>query len=152
MAKIKYNTLAIEYAAEQLKVRPINREELYKHLATLMDIPENISYDTRAYAIVEDCNILTDTECVYNILENSIFDRKMQLAVEIPFHKITISPEGRSHGMFPEFHLQFGIEQIEKFLEEPVSLKEFMDSRFNYNPRIQKNTYNMLVEINENKD
>lgn len=131
-----------------LMVLPLNTDKIIAAIEQLIGKPENTEYKISQDAICEDMAVL-DNECCYGYLENRVFNGAVMPVYDIGVRIVTITPEGKSFPMSNSFYFTQSLSQLkELFCKEPVSLKEFMGQRYDYNPRIKANMRNFLEDIN----
>ena len=139
------------YTPENFLVDPVNEELLLKHIEGIVNPSlqpnESIRIDVGAIAC-NNCEINQD--CIYEIAHKIWKDGKPVFLFNIPVRIKTKTEGGTSHSMFPSFYFQMSLEEIDPFLLPEISLKEFMGSRFDYNPRINKNMKDFMKMINDN--
>jgi hypothetical protein len=143
--------------AEDVIVFPINMEKLIKFITEefmqniynglIREGYMDVEFVIHKQALLKQFNIMTDNECCY---QSSIsIEPKFQFAVT---HK-GLKPDDENskminyHSISPVGHIQLSRKELNRFLMPEISLKEFMGSRFEYNPRISRNTINLLKQI-----
>lgn len=132
-----------------LKVIPIDHQKLAKHIEGIYRPEVNQVYSTEYCALVF-ANVMTDNECCYWFVEKKAHNCVIQFVYSVPIRVITKTDEGTFHPMTPSFYIDMSIEDLKPFTKEEVTLREFMDRRYNYNPRIEKNMREFLKAINTN--
>lgn len=151
MKKVTVNAIK----ADQLEVYPINTEKLSNLLKrSILNVDPYTSYKPKeSLALVKDTGykaaVLTDNECTYQtIMLGPNFELgTLALTLKIPLYKHSINEDGnQTFGIFPIFDFFITVDSLKKeeILEEAISLKEFMGSRFEYNTRVKNNTDNLL--------
>lgn len=96
----------------------------------------------------ECCAVATKKE---NFYISDVFDKPFNsdLFKEVPFYKKR-NKDGVS--MFAQFFVDIDVDDIKKCLTgEEISLFEFMKGRYQYNPRISVNEYQMLKLLYQEK-
>ena len=130
---------------DTIKVRPINQEfilDILNGLAT--DRQDNEEFIIQVGAMYE--NVEVDNDCRYRFLDNKFIDGKIQLVLTVGVCVKTKTLTGYSRGIVPQFYFDICLD-TEGLLGEEVSLKEFMGSRYNYNPRIRTNMREFIEDI-----
>lgn len=131
---------------EKLMVRPIDKEKLEKYFTEIFPVKENQRCRTQLFALVAE-NVMTDNECCYWFLDKKLHKDKVQYVDNIPVGLITKTKDGESYSMTPAYYYDMSIEELEPYFLTEVSLKEFMKGRFNYNPRIVRNTKDFMDAV-----
>lgn len=144
-----------KHTAETLMVQPINTDKLKQYLSSFYILEENQDLSIYSKAIVKNkekvisinkdcCGFFLEKRWDNNVNKTDFFlDIEMQ--IQTKNGSITqFSQMDHAHSI----SLTTLIEQ--EILDPECPLKEFMGSRYNYNPRIAKNTRLILAEINEN--
>ena len=130
----------------EYKVIPINRDAIKQYLnETLNTNPETTRYNVKKVAWLKNTDAITDNECVYSNLYKELHGKEIVYVADIDVRVDTKSDKGWSCAMFPSFYLHFTLDDlIEKYGLPEIDLKEFMIGRYNYNPRIERNTFNLM--------
>lgn len=137
--------------SENLMVFPINRESIQNKILELNpNTPSNVKYELMGReAIVCDLNLIVDNECCYSILSKKLLNNNIEYTYSFPVHIKKETDTGYSISMFPSFEVEFTLtELLTGYILPQLSLKEFMASRYEYNPRIKHNTRDFLEFIN----
>lgn len=149
------NLTRIKLDVETILVEPINKERLAKYFEKYIPKNSNQSFiiDTDSIFIHAYKSFLIDFECCAGNLERK-FNKSTKMSewtVNLGVRKSTKTNEGESYQMYYESYVEFFESELREnnLLDEPISLKEFMVGRFNYNPRIIRNTAIMVKEINK---
>jgi hypothetical protein len=125
----------MELTAETIKVHVLDNEKLTKVLSEKIqkEHPSNKTYSIRIpFAIITEPKIgFITNECVG-------WDEQPFI---IPVHGEEKSDDGKTttFDMFPEYEFPFYLGDLEPFMGETMTLKEFMGGRFRYNGRIRAN-------------
>lgn len=137
---------------ETLKVFVLNVDVIVQKVKILL--PEGflqpgqtLTTDLDAVIQVKGGYILVDTDCCYKFSDTKLFNGTgFEETFDVPFRVKSIN----SYPMFPSFLVTIpGKRMIESLsLDKPVSLREFMGKRYNYNPRIISNMKGLLAEVN----
>lgn len=145
-----------KYNEETLMVNPFNKENFKKYLLKYFKIENNQDFiiDSEAIIFNETAKINLDTDCCHSFLKKGLNKQnsKNEYYFEFGIGLKTEKEGTTSYQMSPIAVLQIFESEWEKFnlLDKEISLKEFMGSRYNYNPRIQRNTTLLLKSVNEN--
>lgn len=140
----------MNYTAETLMVYPIDPEKMAKYVADTISLPQ-LDKDHYYYIspyeafMFEPMRAISSDCCWQEAFPKMVIGNYMGFAVPIV---VTIKgPKGdvEKFEMYVLFHDLKG----KPLVKEPVSLKEFMGSRYNYNPRIVANQNMFLKEINQ---
>lgn len=129
-----------------LMVRPINKSlilEILNGLATNKKENEEFIIDVGAYI----GGIEVDSECIYSLIPKKFFNGEIRETLMVPVRVKTKKEGGYSIPMTTEFYFDIDI-TTEGLLLPEVSLKDFMGSRYNYNPRIRTNMREFLEDVN----
>ena len=131
----------------EIMVLPLNKEKILSDLKLMVRLNENqeLKIDTGAL-----CNnlMVVDSECCYQVMEKRLVLGKVQLVYDVPVRVIKITETGRSIPMTVSFYFPITLDDLQNYTETPISLKEFMGSRYNYNPRISANMKDFLEDAN----
>lgn len=144
---------------DTLMVRPIDPNKVLAFIIPLLPkLPKDTTYTANACgydAMTMDNLICVDSDCCYAFLsDNEMFhEGKNQgiICVSIGTSKEYIQ-EGNGlkgwHNKSNAYNIPIGAEtQLPALLKEPVTLKEHMGRRYNYNPRIMKNMREFLNKM-----
>ena len=130
-------------------VYPINIKGLTDFItATILPI-EDIEYKISYFGISLDASLELDKECVYSLLVPRYIGGQIQKSVDIPIIICKTVERGHSTSMFPSFYFTMGMTELSSFFDKPVTLKQFMDTRYDYNPRIKTNMRQLIKYIVE---
>ena len=138
------------YNEETLMVKPFNKENFKKYLLKYFKIENNQDFiiDSEAIIFNETAKINLDTDCCHSFLKKGLNKQNSKTEYYFEFGiRLKTEKEGTtSFQMFPLSVLQIFESEWEKFnlLDKEISLKEFMGSRYKYNPRIESNTRLLL--------
>lgn len=147
--------------AETIMVRPINERDLIESLKHVIQETDEITYSFRfpqAVAEFKDSEdrmfgFALNNECVFTEPETLVMcggskskDSVHGSVLEFALYKTEINGTEKRHGMFPVGLVKIPIydKRLQSALGEPVSLKEFMGSRYQYNDRIRSNTHGLI--------
>lgn len=139
-----------KYNEETLMVKPFNKENFKKYLLKYFKIENNQDFiiDSEAIIFNETAKINLDTDCCHSFLKKGLNKQNYKNEYYFEFGiRLKTEKEGTtSYQMFPLSVLQIFESEWEKFnlLDKEISLKEFMGSRYKYNPRIESNTRLLL--------
>lgn len=132
----------------EIMVLPLNKDKIILAIEAILPKEDNQRYDIPTGAL---CNtvMVVDMECCYCFLENRLVDGGISPVYDIPVRIITKTSSGSSIPMSPSFYMSVSIAKlIIDFTDAPISLKEFMGSRYSYNPRIERNMQEFLTDAN----
>lgn len=139
--------------AETIIVNPINKEKLNAFISKYLPLNEGeeFCFDTDSIFIHNKGCMLIDWECCAGYLDKNFNYKteKIEPFVGIGIRRWTTYEGGRSLPMSHECYFNIFESDWDQILDKETTLKEFMESRFNYNPRIQRNTYEVESAINE---
>jgi hypothetical protein len=104
---------------------------------------------------VEIRSLIIDNECCgrttknHSIYSSDLNDGKpfgISIISNVEFYRATVTTErGKSIAMFPSYEVDIDIDDVKKSLTgEEVPLYQFMQGRYRYNPRIEKNEMDIL--------
>lgn len=139
-----------KYNEETLMVNPFNKENFKKYLLKYFKIENNQDFiiDSEAIIFNETTKINLDTDCCHSFLKKGLNKQNSKNEYYFEFGiRLKTEKEGTtSYQMFPLSVLQIFESEWKKFnlLDKEISLKEFMGSRYKYNPRIERNTRLLL--------
>lgn len=137
----------MKHTPETLMVQPINKAlilEILNGLAT--DKKDNEEFVIHVGAFYKGIEV--NNECIYSFLNTKFVNGQKQMMLEVPVKIKTKTERGFSTPLFTEFYFDIAID-TENLLLPPVTLKEFMGGRYNYNPRIATNTREFIKEVNQ---
>ena len=137
-----------------ISVRPVKEKEL-KAIISALCTKENEEYAFYADAlyITPETQISLSCDCCYSYMLDMYFNGKVQPVYQMPVKINTRTEGGWSMPSQPDFYYPISIEDMEKnFLDEPVSLKTYMGSRYNYNPRVTGNMRKLIEFINDRNE
>jgi hypothetical protein len=136
---------------ETIIVHPIDEAKLSAYIEQLVWKRDDIAIVAKCPAILDESNVLVNSDCVYNILEKQFFDNQIQHVALIEVREKKLTPEGWTYPLFTSYHFSIGLEKLKSDFGLPcTSLKEYMGSRYNYNPRVSKNMKDLIATINSN--
>lgn len=137
--------------AETLMVLPINMKKFSA------DISESLQKDEKnkgkkfeirgSLAFIADGKdtIMLDDECCFYDEKDAVFPFEVHKAKE------PVKEEGGKTtytiSIFPAYEIEVSRKELLAFCDKPVTLKEFMGSRFRYNPRIMGNEKNFFKKV-----
>lgn len=150
--------------ADTAMVRPINEPKIQELLARYMatgTLGQFDSYviDCRAIFIDEDMNTVVSQDCCYEFtypmaISESGSPARFKNYFELPVRIKKSVPDGTGgfnckYPSAPTFYFPIPMDMLLlAYCWPATSLREFMGSRFNYNPRIEKNVKEFLKFIN----
>lgn len=140
---------------ETLMVKPFNKENFRKYLSKYFKLENNQEFiiDSEAIIFNENAKINLDTDCCHSFLNKGLNkeNSKIEFYFEFGIRKETKTIGGSSYQMVAASILQIFESEWQEFnlLEPEISLKEFMGSRYKYNPRIESNTTLLLKNVNK---
>lgn len=146
-----------KYNAETLMVKPLNKDNLKKYLLKYFNLGNNQDFiiDSEAIIFNENAKIILDIDCCHSFLEEGFIkeNNKIEFCFEFGIRIKTEKEGATSYQMVPSVILQIFESEWQEFnlLDPEISLKEFMGSRYKYNPRIERNTALLLKNANENQ-
>lgn len=134
--------------AELFKVIPIDEAKIQEHLHLCLGTdPSKVRYNVPKIAWLKDSDCVTDTECVYFKIYKVLQAKELVYMIEIEIRESKKTENGWSNGMMPAFVLPITLDAfVSTFSLPETTLKEFMTGRFNYNPRIIKNTKELMQD------
>ncbi len=131
---------------ETLRVQLINHEKVLEILRKSILIKKNEILRTYTGAIVPvPLNLIeVDKDCCYSFLNNKfIVQQGVKLCLSVPVFIDVKTETGRNISCSPMCYFDISYETLPVL--ETVSLKYFMGSRYNYNPRIIKNMRDFIA-------
>jgi hypothetical protein len=133
----------------EIMIKPVDTKKMAAHIRMILnDNSTETKYDIDKCGLVENLPVLTDDECCYTIIEKKLNNGKVAPLPEFP---VTISHKtkgGWSIPMQASFYFTISADDLENdFLMSEISLKDFMGSRYKYNPRIEANTREMIAHL-----
>lgn len=146
----------MKYTVENVKVCPIDQKKLAEYFSKFFKLAENEEFiiDKDSLLLNTSRPMLIDNECCSGYLEIEFNKEtlKKELCVKIGIRRSKKTDTGVSYPIEFECYLPiFESDWIQNDLLLPeIPLKDFMGSRFNYNPRIESNTYRVVKAINQN--
>lgn len=154
---LKSNNLQMEkYTEETLMVRPFNKENFKKYLLKYFELGNNQDFIIPDDAIIfnENAKIILDTDCCHSFLEKGFNKESAEIEYCFGFGvRFKTEKEGSTnYQMVSSAIIEIFQSEWEEFnlLDPEISLKEFMGSRYKYNPRIESNTALLLKNANQN--
>ena len=132
----------------EIMVLPLNNEKILFALKAIIEQGENREFKIDTGAL---CNsaMVVDADCCYCFLENRVVLGKVQLVYDVPVRIVTIKEGGRSFPMSVSFYFPITLDDLQYYTDAQQTLKEFMGSRHDYNPRIKNNMREFLQDANE---
>lgn len=92
--------------------------------------------------------VFVDQDCCYGFMNKHLYhNNKIQYAYFIGVHIDEKNDHGITMKNIPEFFIPLAEENFEDLSKEVLTLHEYMGTRYNYNPRIAKNTREFLTDI-----
>lgn len=147
----------IKYTEDTLMVQPLDTEKILAYVSTFLPaLPEDTKYRTNcADAFILKHAICLDADCCWGILsEDATFhDGIMQgtAICAIGTSREYIQEENGLKGWCNKsnlFRIPLGIiTQVPNLVKDPISLREFMGRRYDYNPRIKTNMRTFLRDV-----
>ncbi len=135
---------------DTLMVKPINKEKLielikedFKGVKFLKRKQEFTVYP--GALVGSNCEV--DSDCCYYVAEKGFLNKKVQPIFSFTVGIKTNTGPGAYSLQSNAFVYYVPQELIKHLLDKEVSLKEFMGSRYNYNPRIIKNMRDFINDI-----
>lgn len=146
--------------ADTVMVRPFNKVKLLTYLARYVDkevLKANQYFVLRDEGMLvdEDNNLVLTPDSVYSFtlpacLPAAGSPAPVKNYYQLPVYVHTKTKTGTIHKIVPTFYYFIDADLLALgYCLKPVTLREFMGSRFNYNPRISKNTQELLKQINQ---
>jgi hypothetical protein len=135
---------------ETLMVKPINKEKLIELIKEdfkgVKFLKKNQEFTLHPGAVIgSNCEV--DDDCCYYLAEKGFFNKKVQPIFSFNVGIKTTIKKG-SYTLQGNAFIYYVPEELIKYiLDKEVSLKEFMGSRYNYNPRIIKNMREFINDI-----
>lgn len=136
----------------QIQVRPINKKKLNDYVSKLVPNKENETYMFEYVGLLcekepDGENCITDNECCYFIANKKFINGELAITYECPVWVSVKTETGRTIGGSPVFYIDIPVIILKTMMEEPISLKEFMVGRYNYNPRIRRNMAEFIEAV-----
>jgi len=139
----------VKITADTVMVSPINEEKALALVKLFVKEKRGQSFSTYSGALLDE-NVITDRECCYCFLDKHYMNGKIQIVYNIPIRIEKRTKKGRTIPLDPSFYFTIDSATFKTILDKEVSLREYMGSRFNYNPRIVANTSDFLKLLQEN--
>ena len=146
-----------KYTADNLMVKPINQKNLNKFLKKFIKLEKNQEFSLIPEALIlhENIKIICDTDACGNYINSQInkttkiSEFYIEINIGVKTHTSETSYTYRSsHSVIQIFESEL---EKYKILDSEISLKDFMGSRYNYNPRISSNTKILIDAVNSAK-
>lgn len=150
----------IKATPQNILIAPVNRELLGAHITALLKqagkLEPNVQYTVQSEGIIPGIpNVVVDPECCYCIHGKTIMHAPDGALVFGAVHPVSVTRKERTSGneqkgsysMGHAFDYIITVADLLKFCDKPVTLEEFMGSRFNYNPRIRNNMENFIEDV-----
>ena len=134
--------------AETIMVRPLDRDVLLRVVEKLFKKEEGVILRTDNVALVDD-NVITDNECCYEFLDKKLIGGAVVMVYTAPIYVDKKTKTGETYSSQPAFFVDFNETIFKDLFPKKKTLKEYMDSRYNYNPRIKKNTEEFIKAYNQ---
>lgn len=134
--------------AETINVLPFDPEKLTKHLSNFLTLQPDESILDVKDAIYDD-GIILDRDACYGFLDKRFIEGKPQIVIDIPVKISTKTENGRTIPTSPNYYFSITIDKAKELCSPAIPLKEYMASRFGYNPRIIANTLELIAVIND---
>jgi hypothetical protein len=138
------------YTPATFMVNPIDEAKLFEFIESKVkpSLQENEQITITIGALAcDNCEVSQD--CIYEVANKIWTGDKAVFMFHVPIRIKVLAEGGYSHSMFPSFYYPMSFEDLKPYTLPEVSLKEFMGSRFNYNPRITKNMNVFMKMIND---
>lgn len=126
--------------ADRIMVIPLDEEKLLRSFVKQCkgnkDMPKIMvkTHEVRGkIALIQNTECITDTEAVH------VPDGDMSVGV---YRRDEVDPENPNHKKFYPFtsiYLDISAKHFEDFGKKPITLREFMGTRFDYNGRMKSN-------------
>ncbi len=122
---------------KDIKVAKLNVEKLNETINTYFKSKEEVEERAFSYQVSEhSLCIATSNKGTVAIFDNELCGWLVE--EQVKFDVIRAFEEG-GRDMFPTKLVGFSMEEMQDFIDEEVTLEDFMGSRFNYNSRIKSN-------------
>lgn len=128
-------------------VKPVDKEKILKKISTIPK-QENEEFVIDVGALV-GCIVIVDENCIYSFLEPRFINGNPQMVYDVPVRIKTRIEDGWSFPVAISFYYPITLEELCEYLKPDISLKEYMGSRYDYNPRIKINMRDFLDDMNE---
>ena len=134
----------MKYTAENVTVYPISKAKINAHVMEKIPHEHSDRLDvTFSWAIVKSPKLAIIND---EFVGTDITDNKIVLDV----YRTTLRPDGsESFSMMPEYQITFTTDEIEPYLDKPVTLAEFTKERRGYNSRIEQNERSWVRFFNQ---
>lgn len=148
--------------ADTVMVRTFNKAKLLKLLARYMDDSvlkpgQYFVVRDEAMLVDEDNNLTLTPDCVYSFTMPAAYSEsgsktKVKNIYQLPVYINTKTENGTNISIMPSFYYFIDAELLAlAYCDKPVTLREFIGNRYNYNPRISKNMNELLKQINQDE-
>ena len=93
--------------------------------------------------------VFVDQDCCYGFMNKHLYhNNKVQYTFFIPVFLDFKKPSGlMKMRTMPNFYIPLGAEDFQALKGEILTLREFMGSRYKYNPRVDKNMREFLNDV-----
>lgn len=137
--------------AEDILVIPVDMDKLNEHInSSVKKVPEGKCYKTLdRIAFVGEKPMYIDADCVITYLEPYLVDGKTTGNLNLPFYEKSLDETKMTLNLVPSFRVNIPTSTIGDFVKEPITLKEFMGTNFNYNARYKSNINNLVRELED---
>ncbi len=137
---------------DKIIVKPIDSEKIIHLIKQILPNKKNQKYRIQNYAILKepvaaDENCLCNNECIYFLIDNKLHNGSVKLVYCVEVYINEKTKTGERYGMLPAFLFDIPLEEIKTMLLPECSLREYMQGRYNYNPRIIKNMKEFIQQI-----
>lgn len=94
-----------------------------------------------------DKNVIIDHDCVYYFMCPRVHKGTIHQLWDVPVRIKVKEQQGHTVSALSEFYFTITPEAMPKYYKEVKSLKDFMGTRFDYNPRVKANMRGFLEAI-----
>lgn len=132
--------------AEDVVVTLLDIEAIKAELNKQLPPPVDIEYIIDDVALYDE-NVLISPDAVYYFMCPRVNNGKIENMWDVWVRLKKKVHGGTSNSLMAEFYFTITPKMMPKFYKDVVNLKTFMGGRFNYNPRITRNTRDFLDAI-----
>lgn len=132
--------------ASEIVVTLLDIEAIKKELNKQLPPPAGTEYIIDTVALFDD-NVLISPDAVYYYMCPRVHNGKVVNMWDVGVRNKQKTAQGANYSLIEAFYFTITPEQLPKYYKDVVNLKTFMGSRYDYNPRITKNTKEFLQAV-----
>lgn len=132
--------------AEDVMVTLLDIEAIKEAIKKVLPLKEGDEYQIDNETLFDD-NVIISPDCVYYFLCPRFEAGKIQNMWDVPVRTRRKAGAGYTLGLNVEFYFPISAEQMPTYFKGRATLKAYMGSRYDYNPRIIRNMRDFLDAV-----